>query len=264
MTNVAAAPQSVIQKPLAAIGNWRIWDDRRQSSAHDNVARDARMGHAIARGEARPTLRLWENVQALVVSRKDTALPGFAAAAELLASEGWPVVVRETGGSAVPHGPGVLQLSLVMPRSLATDLSIDTLFQQLCQPIQMALATLGIASEYGRVPAAFCDGRYNLVVAGKKIAGTAQVWRANIGRDRATKEGYVLAHASLFVDVDKAVFTQVVNRFYALAGADVMFDENALTTVLDCHSLSEKTGSVQLVDSVRSGIICSLSKILEQ
>ncbi len=241
--------------------NWRILDDRSFSTVQEGVTRDVDLGHAVANGAA-PTFRLWENRQALVVSRHDMQLPHIARAVEHMEEAGWPVVTRETGGSAVPLGPGILNLSLVLPRSMVTGASgysMDTVYRLLCDPIQQALATINIPTVFGSVPGAFCDGRFNLVAGGKKIAGTAQVSRANIAAKGTTREGYVLAHAALFVDIDTHKITEIVNRFYNIAGKAKRFNYQDITSVRHCIAsniyIENKICARTLADSVRTCIL---------
>src|SRR4029453_11077695 len=59
---------------------------------------------------AHPPARLWTSARALIVARADTRLPHFDAARSELERSGWPVAVRESGGSAAPHGPRILSL----------------------------------------------------------------------------------------------------------------------------------------------------------
>lgn len=219
--------------PAAASNQWRAWDDRDFYTPLEGVARDAILGNAVANGAA-PTFRFWQNRRSLAVSRQDLQLPNFASAAAQMNAAGWPVVARESGGSAIPLGPGILNISLVMPRSLVAatpGYGMDTVYHLLCEPIRQALASIELPTEFGSVPGAFCDGRFNLVAAGKKIAGTAQVWRANVAERGAAKEGYVLAHAVLFVDIDPYLITETVNRFYRLAGRAARYSANDITSV---------------------------------
>lgn len=249
---------------FAETGHWRIWDDRALATVEEGVARDVDLGHAVAQGVG-PTFRLWENHRALVVTRQDLRLPHITRAVKHMGEAGWPVVVRETGGTAVAMGPGVLNLSLVLPRSLVVDASgysIDMVYQLLCDPIRQALLTLGIPTRFGSVPGVFCDGRFNLVAGGKKIAGTAQVSRANIARNGNTTEGYVLAHASLLVDVDTRRLTDVVNHFYDRAGSGARFSDRDVTSVwcclADAGDVAYQAGVETLTDEVRARVLSSI------
>ena len=208
---------------LHGVAGWRIDDDRGAGEGpEERVARDAALLEAVRSGAAPATARVWENARCLVVARSDQRLPRFAAAATALAAAGWPVVVRESGGSAVPQGPGILSLSLAFRPAPDARCSIESIYDALCGPLESALARLGVASTRGEVPSAFCDGRYDVAVLGRKIAGTAQRWRAGPAGP-SPERGAVLAHALLLVDVERAEATDAVNRFYAAAGGCLLY-----------------------------------------
>jgi lipoate-protein ligase A len=134
------------------------------------------------------------------------------------------VTVRRTGGSAVALGPGVLNYSVVeswrgTPPSLAHG------FDLVCTPIVRALAKLGLKGAIGPAPGSFCDGKYNVLVHGKKIAGTAQ------RRTKRGDGGALLVHALVLVDADPGALTGVVQRFYERAGGEQRFDATVVTSL---------------------------------
>lgn len=210
---------------------WHVWVDTDIQSPQQGIARDRELGIDVANG-APPTYRLWVNPPSLAVSRLDTRLAAFADASRKMSAAGWPVVIRDTGGSAVVLGPGVLNLSMVMPRSLLAGqpgTAMELVYDWLCEPVRETLSTLGIQTSFASVPGAFCDGRFNLVVDNKKIAGTAQAWRGCV----AEGDGYVLAQAALLVDVDTRRITDLVNYFYRLAGSPRQFNHEGTVSVRD-------------------------------
>ncbi|WP_421216556.1 lipoyl protein ligase domain-containing protein [Aeromonas enteropelogenes] len=167
---------------------------------------------------------LWQAPQCLIVTRKDTRLPHYQSACAQLAAEGWPVFVRDSGGTAVPHGAGILNLSLLLPRT-TTDLA--HYYRQLGAPLLSLLAQHGLEGSYDFVPGSFCDGQYNLVIGGRKITGTAQRWLAP-GQDHG---GAVLAQAMLLVAGDVDEGTRMASRFYELAGGELRFLPGTSTTL---------------------------------
>ena len=182
--------------------------------------------HATA-SRARSAL-LWECEQALVVSQLDTLLPQFEDAARNSAHDGWPVAVRKTGGSAVAIGPGVLNFSVIeswrgTPPALAHG------FDLVCAPIIRALAQLGVTGTIGAAPGSFCDGRYNVLVDRRKIAGTAQ------RRTKRGEGGALLAHALILIDADPGELTGVVQSFYVRAGGGRQFDASVVTSLHECR-----------------------------
>jgi octanoyl-[GcvH]:protein N-octanoyltransferase len=174
--------------------------------------------------DGQPCAHLWQAPQCLIVTRKDTRLPRYQEACEQLAAEGWPVHVRDSGGTAVPHGAGILNLSLLLPRT-TTDLG--HYYHLLGAPLLTLLAEYGLEGNYDFVPGSFCDGQYNLVIGGRKITGTAQRWLAP-GRDH---HGAVLAQAMLLVTGDVDEGTRMASRFYELAGGELRFAPGTSTTI---------------------------------
>jgi len=239
---------------------WQILDDVQCDDVVSAVARDTELGIAVAKG-APATFRIWQNAQALIASRLDAMRPRFAEARHHMQQQGWPVVIRPTGGSAIPHRHGILNLSMLLPRSAGAALSLVHVYQMLCLPIQTMLDDLGIGSYFSSVQNSFCDGQYNLVAAGRKIAGTAQSWRANIARGKHGREGYILAHASLFVDVDSSAVTDAVRRFYSLLGEDRQLDPHSIITVRDCleHNQALNGSTNNLLSDIRTRLFAVLA-----
>ena len=66
-------------------------------------------------------------------------------------------------------------------------------------------------ASYGSINQSFCDGRFNVAVEGRKLAGTAQRWRACSSRDG---DWAILAHAIVLVDAAIEDGVAAVNRFY--------------------------------------------------
>ena len=185
---------------------------------------------------------LWQAPQCLIVTRKDTHLPRYQAACEQLAAEGWPVHVRDSGGTAVPHGAGILNLSLMLPRT-TTDLA--HYYRLLGAPLLALLGEYGLEGSYDFVPGSFCDGQYNLVIGGRKVTGTAQRWLAP-GRDH---DGAVLAQAMLLVAGDVDEGTRMASRFYELAGGELRFLPATSTTI--AQAINWQGSGRMLMDKVR-------------
>jgi octanoyl-[GcvH]:protein N-octanoyltransferase len=215
------------------------WELRLEDEAPDpraGVELDIRLAREVARGEAGPTYRIWRNPRALIVTARERRLPRFGRAAREMQRAGWPVVARESGGTAIPHEPGFVQLSLALPYprgaapgSPPPPYPLEEVYRALAAPARIALQGLGVLPEFGHVPGSFCDGRFNLVARGRKLAGTSQRWRARAGG--GTHGGYILAHMTLFVEGDMATATRAVNRFQELADGKDRFDPEASGTV---------------------------------
>ncbi|CRX29231.1 Lipoate-protein ligase A [Pseudomonas aeruginosa] len=94
----------------------------------------------------------------------------------------------------MPQSPGVLNIALSYALGPGDNeqTRIETAYLRLCQPICDWLRERGLDAGVGAVAGSFCDGRYNVTLDGRKLAGTAQRWRRN-GAGRPV----VLAHAAL-------------------------------------------------------------------
>lgn len=193
------------------------------SAAH-GLAQQERLGDEAADG--RPRILLWRAPRALVVGRSDSRLPRFAAAMAQLGAEGWPVVIRRSGGTACPVSPGTLQVALA--RTACPASGIDTAYRELATILAAALTGCGLRAEIGLQRDAFCPGRYDLAVSGRKIAGLSQHWRLR------GSGGVVTTAATLLVDDDIGESVRAVNLFYAAAGGP---DRCTAAAVTDLRTL---------------------------
>jgi len=155
--------------------------------------------------------------------------PGWSVPRSYTRSPAWDerdpsLLVRASGGGLVPQGPGLANLSLVW-RSSAAPTCSDAVYRALCAGLQRALAQIGLAATTQAVEGSFCDGRYNLAVDGRKIAGTAQAWRRIEGRQ------VVLAHALLIVDADVDALTEAANAIEQALGRPARYVASAVTSI---------------------------------
>ncbi len=164
-------------------------------------------------------LLLWRPTrQALVMPKSFERRPGFALASGRCAAQGWPVLLRDTGGEPVPQSPAVLNVALAyaLPKGDDSARRIDAAYERLLEPLALWLAERGLKAGFGPVPGAFCDGRFNLTLEDRKLAGTAQRWRR-----RADGRPVVLAHAALLIEDWREPMAEVVNRFYHACASDL-------------------------------------------
>lgn len=158
-------------------------------------------------------LLLWRpQDSALVMPRRLERLEGFAAAAVSCAELGWPVALRDTGGEPVPQSPAVLNVALAwaVPLGEAEQRRIENAYLRLCDPLCEWLLELGQAPDLGAVDGAFCDGRFNVTLAGRKLVGTAQRWRKRGSDGRHV----ALAHGAILMENRREDMVAVVNAFY--------------------------------------------------
>lgn len=171
---------------------WRVLEDDGERDPRRNLALDEALGRA---GGPDPTVRLWRNSRCVVVGRSQVADAEVDAAAcrEL----GVPVLRRFTGGGAVYHDPGNLNITIVLglddPRLADRPwlARVPGLYQLFLEPLAAAVTSLGL-------PAEATDR--DLLVAGAKVSGVA-AW---IGRTS------LLVHGTLLVDADVVALDRVL------------------------------------------------------
>lgn len=167
---------------------------------------------SVCAGDADYGLLFWRpNDRALVMPRRLSRLAGFSEAGETLADLGWPVLLRESGGEPVPQSPATVNVALVyvQPKSDLDRDRIEKAYMRLCQPMLDGLTESGGAASLGEVEGAFCDGRFNVNLSGRKMVGTAQRWRQSQGGQRPV----VLAHGAMLLDNERVEMVDAVNRF---------------------------------------------------
>ncbi len=203
------------------------------------------------RADLQPRAHIWRSQQTLVVTKSESRLPGFELAKETLLAKGWPIVVRDTGGAAVPQSPETLNLSLIYKSQKGMD--IEASYIDLCKPIMRALEDVGVISEATAVEGSFCDGKYNLAVKEgsqiKKIVGTSQKW---------TSDKVVLAHAVILSSIDTQAATDAINEFYRLAGSTEVKSADVVTSISE-HLLKNHADTSNL----QSRLISALAKHCE-
>ena len=240
---------------------WEVRDEGPAGTPAAVVARDAALLDAVRAGGSPPIARIWDNARCLVAARSDARLPRFAEAAEALAAEGWPVCVRESGGTAVPQGPGIVSLTLVFRPPPGPPFTIEAGYDAVCHPLERALGALGLAAERGPVGRAICDGRFDLAVGGRKLAGTAQRWRAVPGGP-TPERGAVLLHAVVLVDTDRTDGIGAVNRFYERAGSDRRADPEASITLREAWAAAGDARAAEPPSAVVAAFRAALADAL--
>lgn len=170
---------------------------------------------SVCAGEREAGVLFWQPTdRALVMPKRLARLPGFESASVELAASGWPILLRETGGEPVPQSASTVNIALVYapPRSEGDQGRIETAYRRLCQPICDLLTELGGIASLGEIEGAFCDGRFNVNLNGRKLVGTAQRWRQSQGGQRPVG----LVHGALLLDDERESMVASVNRFNEL------------------------------------------------
>ena len=153
----------------------------------------------------------WTTTQALVAPRSLKRAPDIDNALDLSAHCDWPVYFRQTGGSVVPQGAGILNVTIAFALDPIERPSIIAVYEMFCAPIIRWLQKQGCDARTGFVPDSFCDGEFNVVVQNRKVAGTAQRW-PRIQADEMRQ--IVFAHALLLMDARLEAGVAAINQLY--------------------------------------------------
>lgn len=149
----------------------------------------------------------------------DRHLPDLPAALGWARAQGVPVYRRIGGGSLVYLDGRCLSFAHAVPcRDMAM---AATNFHALTRPVLEGLRSLGVEAHFGRVAGSYCEGPWDLVAGGRKIAGTAQ----------AIRDGFALVSGMLLISQDGADATRRVNDFCERAGGGRPFDPWAVTSL---------------------------------
>ena len=160
---------------------------------------------------------VWSTKPCLVAPRSYLRKESFGDARGKMKELGWPVCLRPTGGDVTPQGAGTLNVSTVFRVGKEEGRNLEAVYRWLCDPLISWVESLGKTASYGSINQSFCDGRFNVAVGGRKLAGTAQRWRACSSRDG---DWAILAHAIVLVDAAIEDGVAAVNRFYDYCGVD--------------------------------------------
>ena len=154
----------------------------------------------------------WESHKALAISGRDARLPHAEEAISVVSNSGWPVLTRKSGGGAFPVASGVLNISILRNYPADVLLNADANYKSLANWLLRGLKPLNLNISVGQTNNALCDGRYNLMIDGKKFIGTSQQWhRRSDGSSRH------LMHCAILVSAVIKELVGVVNKFYSIA-----------------------------------------------
>ncbi|MPX89202.1 lipoate--protein ligase [Salinivibrio sp. VYel1] len=156
----------------------------------------------VEQGELNEALLLWQPDAQTLVLPAGQKWPQTPELRRALSALGWQVQSRRTGGAPVPQLPGVINVSYLTVWPNNTPYHIQTAYQYFCTILQSFFHQLGITTTIGDTPGSYCDGDYNLNIAGKKVVGTAQrILHLGTGAGSA-KQTVMLAQACLLIDAD--------------------------------------------------------------
>lgn len=216
------------------------------------LAAEQRLLAEVCAGNQTGGVLFWQATdRALVMPRRLGREAGFQAGCEAAAALGWPVLLRETGGEPVPQSAATINVALVYaaPSQDNDRNRIETAYLRLCEPLCEVLREQGGQASVGEVQGAFCDGRYNVNLDGRKWVGTAQRWRQANGR------AVVLAHGAMLMTNDRQAMVGAVNAFNHACGLPQRCDPDAHV------ALHERFPGVDVVPALCAAYTRLLSQI---
>ncbi|MGO4110793.1 lipoate--protein ligase family protein [Paenibacillus sp. YAF4_2] len=192
---------------------------------------------------------VWRHPRAFIMGLRDSRLPGAGAARNLLETAGWATAVRNSGGAAVPLDTGVVNLSLILPKSNAMDFHFHNNFEQMYELIRLALQGSGKQVDKGEITGAYCPGDFDLSIGGYKFCGIAQRRQAQA----------IVVQAFIVAEGSGAERARLVRSFYnqAAAGTDPelypLVVENSMASLEELAGLGPEAAHV-FADAVKQVI----------
>ncbi|WP_127496176.1 lipoate--protein ligase family protein [Paenibacillus glycanilyticus] len=175
---------------------------------------------------------MWRHPRAFIMGLRDSRLPGAGAARDLLETAGWDTAVRNSGGAAVPLDNGVVNLSLILPKSDVLDFHFHDNFEQMYELIRLALQASGRQVDKGEISGAYCPGDFDLSIGGYKFCGIAQRRQVNA----------VIIQAFIVAEGSGAERARLVRSFYDIAAAGADAADFPVVTADSTASLEELAG----------------------
>jgi octanoyl-[GcvH]:protein N-octanoyltransferase len=166
------------------------------------------VGHALVRrvsdGQVMEALRVYRPAAPVVVfGRRDTRLPGFAAAVRAARAAGFEPLVRAVGGRPVAYTTEAVVVDHVKHERLAPE-GMETRFKEFGVRYADVLQTLGIGARVGSVPGEYCPGAHSVNARGVvKLVGTGQ---------RVVRNGWLFS--ALIVVGDDARLRPLLSEVY--------------------------------------------------
>ncbi len=162
----------------------------------------------------------------VLLGGKDTRLKEAQKGFDFLRESGYQCVIRPHGGLAVVNDPGIINFAIVTDMT-DEKIAIDQAYEYITNLVQEILSPYGLKVDHYEVPQSYCPGKYDLVVNGQKIGGTAQ---------RRFKDGLTTA-AYLSLNGDQRKRAELIRQFYEVSQADETYpnvDWKVMTTIENC------------------------------
>lgn len=117
-----------------------------------------------------PKIRAWVHDPYIILGLHDARLPHLENGLKYLDDSGYDYIVRNSGGLGVVLDDGVLNISLVLPKSAVPQ--IDDGYELMQGMVRAAFPHVPI--EAYEIEHSYCPGNYDLSIGGRKFAGISQ------------------------------------------------------------------------------------------
>ncbi len=163
----------------------------------------------VASGERSATVSITPSTRHVGVTRRDTLRPGFRDAVRTANEEGYPVLVRSSGGGATAADTGTFGFSIIRPAQEEIGRGIPERYDEAAALVLGAFSRVGLRdAEVGEVRDEFCPGDHSVRVGGweggMKLCGIAQ----RVTRRATSVGGIVLVEG-------EEELARILARFYA-------------------------------------------------
>ncbi|MFA1822441.1 biotin/lipoate A/B protein ligase family protein [Virgibacillus oceani] len=229
----------------------------RPFTAMTSFAIDDALATSVSDDLSPPIMRLWVHPKTIVLGIPDARLPFIEAGVEQLRNLGYQIIVRNSGGLAVPLDEGVLNVSLILPD--VEHVSIHDGYEAMVRFIQHMFRDLTNEIKAFEIVGSYCPGDYDLSIDGKKFAGISQ---------RRVKNG---ASVQIYLDVEGNSFNRAshIRKFYDVSKKNESTKFNYPTVQPELMgSLSDLLGVPLTVDGVKQRMFHALedftSRIIER
>ncbi|MBU8880998.1 lipoate--protein ligase family protein [Bacillus sp. FJAT-29790] len=197
---------------------WRVIDQSALAvhlSALHSFGMDDTLCASVGGGTASPTARAWVHHDTIVLGIQDTKLPFLEEGLNYIKSQGYQVIVRNSGGLAVVLDEGVLNLTLIFPER-EKGIDINRGYDAMWMLIKEMFSDFNKEIEAKEIVGSYCPGSYDLSIGDKKFAGISQ---------RRLRAG-VAVQIYLCVNGSGSTRAELIERFYSLSkkNAETKFD----------------------------------------
>lgn len=233
---------------------WRIIDQSSLGAnfhALQSFAMDDTLCATVGKGDSEATCRTWVHHNTVVLGIQDTRLPYLQEGIDFLNSQGYEVIVRNSGGLAVVLDKGVLNISLVFPEGEKA-IDINRGYDAMWELTKHMFRDMPHNMEAKEIVGSYCPGSFDLSIENKKFAGISQ---------RRIRGG-VAVQIYLCMDGSGSERAEMIGEFYkrSLQGEQTKFAFPTIDPSV-MGSLTELTGQNLTVQDGMLRLLTSLKEI---